>query len=576
MNPKGAPRSEQPDMNGSAPNVHRWSASYPAGVAQTVNTAALVSLKELVEEAFRSEGAKVALIQMGRRFTFAELDRYSLQFAAWLQSEGVRKGDRVAIMLPNVLQYGVVLCAAFRVGAVVVNINPLFTAREVQLQLEDSGATVLVALANVLEAVAPVLARTAVRRVCVTEVGDLLGGFKRLVVNRVARRGAGKRFAVIPCAIAWAEAVRRGSAETYVEVPVAGADLSFLQYTGGTTAAPKAAALTHANLCANILQSQAWVKGALRPSGLAVTALPLYHIFALEGNFLLFLRLGWSNLLIVNARDVRGFVKELGKYRPGFISGVNTLFRALLSTPGFTELDFSDLQIALTGGMDTSRTIAEEWSKVTGVALTQGWGLTECSPGVCINPPDADFNGSVGVPMPSTQVLVIGEDGAEVAAGQIGELCVKGPQVMSGYWKQAELTAQAFTADGWLRTGDLGRMDERGFVFIVDRLSDVINVSGFKVYPNEVEAVATERPDVAQAAAVAEIDERGDEKVALYVVPAAKEVDVAALLKHCRESLAPYKVPRQVHVRTELPMSNVGKVLRKFLRPAPTVPPALG
>jgi long-chain acyl-CoA synthetase len=226
--------------------------------------------------------------------------------------------------------------------------------------------------------------------------------------------------------------------------------------------------------------------------------------------------------------------------------------------------------------MDTSRTIAEEWSKVTGVALTQGWGLTECSPGVCINPPDADFNGSVGVPMPSTQVLVIGEDGAEVAAGQIGELCVKGPQVMSGYWKQAELTAQAFTADGWLRTGDLGRMDERGFVFIVDRLSDVINVSGFKVYPNEVEAVATERPDVAQAAAVAEIDERGDEKVALYVVPAAKEVDVDALLKHCRESLAPYKVPRQVHVRTELPMSNVGKVLRKFLRPTPTVPAALG
>ena len=354
MNPKGAPRSEQPDMNGSAPNVHRWSASYPAGVAQTVNTDALVSLKELVEEAFRSEGAKVALIQMGRRFTFAELDRYSLSSPPGSKAKVCEKVIGSQLCCRTCWQYGVVLCAAFRVGAVVVNINPLFTAREVQLQLEDSGATVLVALANVLEAVAPVLARTAVRRVCVTEVGDLLGGFKRLVVNRVARRGAGKRFAVIPCAIAWAEAVRRGSAETYVEVLVAGADLSFLQYTGGTTAAPKAAALTHANLCANILQSQAWVKGALRPSGLAVTALPLYHIFALEGNFLLFMRLGWSNLLIVNARDVRGFVKELGKYRPGFISGVNTLFRALLSTPGFTELHFSDLQIALTGGMDTS------------------------------------------------------------------------------------------------------------------------------------------------------------------------------------------------------------------------------
>ena len=432
----------------------------------------------------------------------------------------------------------------------------------------------LVALANVLEAVAPVLARTTVRRVCVTEVGDLLGGFKRLVVNRVARRGAGKRFAVIPCAIAWAEewarkrrnlcrgaGCRRGSVVSAIH--------------GRNDGGPESGS-AHARQSVREHSAVAGVgQGALRPSGLAVTALPLYHIFALEGNFLLFMRLGWSNLLIVNARDVRGFVKELGKYRPGFISGVNTLFRALLSTPGFTELDFSDLQIALTGGMDTSRTIARSGRR-SPESRSRRAGASRSVLQVCINPPDADFNGSVGVPMPSTQVLVIGEDGAEVAAGQIGELCVKGPQVMSGYWKQAELTAQAFTADGWLRTGDLGRMDERGFVFIVDRLSDVINVSGFKVYPNEVEAVATERPDVAQAAAVAAIDERGDEKVALYVVPAAKEVDVAALLKHCRESLAPYKVPRQVHVRTQLPMSNVGKVLRKFLRPAPTVPPALG
>ena len=545
-----------------------WLKSYPPGVPETVDLTRLRSLKALLEQACAEFADSVAFAQMGTEMTYRELDERSRRFGAWLQRDGFKKGDRIAIMLPNVLQYPVAIFGALRVGLVVVNINPMFTPPELHEQLSDSGATAIVVLEEFAHAVEAVAGRTSLRRVFVTSVGDLLSFPKSWIVNYVARRRrrvpAGRRR--IRGAVKFKWAIGPEDRLTLQHVDVGAEDLAFLQYTGGTTGVPKGAMLTHGNLCANLLQSHAWIKGTLVERGVLVTAIPLYHIYALEGNCLLFAMLGWKNVLIVNPRDFPAFVAELKNYPIAFFSGVNTLFKALLNTPGFGELDFSPLKVTLAGGMALEPSIAMRWKEVTGNSITQAWGLTETSPGACINPPGTEYTGSIGLPLPSTDIAIKDDGGHDVAIGELGEICVRGPQVMRGYWNRADETAKVMLFGGWLRTGDIGRMNERGFVYLEDRRKDVIVVSGFKVYPSEVEGVAATYPHILEAVAIASPDARSGEVVVLYVVSANPGTTERELIDHCRKSLAAYKVPKRVYFRSELPKTIVGKVLRKALR----------
>jgi long-chain acyl-CoA synthetase len=545
-----------------------WLKSYPAGVPAQIDPSAMRTLVELIDGSVKRYADSVAYAQMGRSITYRDIDQLSRNFGAYLQKTcRMVKGDRLAIMLPNVLQYPVAMFAALRSGLAVVNTNPLYTAPELEHQLNDSGATAILVLENFAHVVEKILPRTQVKHVFVTSVGEMLGFPKSAIVNLVVRK---VRKQVPPWqisgAVAFKDAIRAGAGLRFDAVEVGPSDLAFLQYTGGTTGVAKGAMLTHANVSANILQAEAWVGPSFRAPDTLITPIPLYHIFALTANCLLFLRLGWRNVLIINPRDFPAVIKELKRYPFAFISGVNTLFNALLNTPGFETVDFSRLKITLGGGMAVQASVASKWKEVTGQILTQAWGLTETSPAACINPPLEDFNGSIGLPIPSTDIAIKNDAGEDLPIGEIGEICVRGPQVTAGYWKRPDETAKVMLPGGWLRTGDIGRMDDRGYVYIEDRKKDMILVSGFNVYPNEVEAVAASHPGVLEAAAVAQSDEKSGEVVALYVVRKNPALSEREVIEFCRQSLAAYKVPRHVYFRQELPKSNVGKILRKALR----------
>jgi long-chain acyl-CoA synthetase len=506
---------------------------------------------------------------MGKSITFAELDTLSTAFGAWLQGIGCKKGTRVALMMPNVLQYPVCLFGTIRAGCTVVNVNPLYTARELEHQLKDSGATVIVIFENAAATLAQVIARTPVRKVVVTGIGDLLGFPKGPITNFVIRRIKKMVPAYsLPGAVRFNDALARGAALKLDPVGVAGEDIAFLQYTGGTTGVSKGAVLTHRNMVANTLQVVAYMPELGEFTNPAViTALPLYHIFALTTNMLVFTRVGGNNVLITNPRDLPGFVRELAKVRFTFITGVNTLFNALLNTPGFDKLDFSSLKVALGGGMAVQAAVSERWRKATGRHICQGWGLTESSPvGTANLPRNTEFTGSIGYPIPSTEISIRDDDGNALPVGSIGEICIRGPQVMRGYWNRPEETAQVMLPGGWLRTGDVGRMDERGRTFIEDRKKDMILVSGFNVYPNEVEGVVAQMPGVLEAAAVAQPDEKSGEVVALFIVKKDPSLTADEVIAYCKRELTPYKVPKAVHFRGELPKTNVGKILRRSLR----------
>jgi len=547
-----------------------WLASYPSGVPAEIDPSRYTSIAAMADESFRSFADRTAYVQMGRGLTYGELDAKSTAFAAWLQQRaGLKRGDRVAIMMPNVLQYPIALFGVLRAGGTVVNTNPLYTTRELQHQLVDSGAEIIVILENFAHVLQDVIAHTAVRKVIVTSVGELLGFPKGAIVDFVVRKiRKGVPDWQLPGALRLADVLNEGSSLQYQRVELTHANLAFLQYTGGTTGVSKGAMLSHGNMVANVLQSSAWIADTLPPGEhhTAITALPLYHIFALTANCILFLRLGWTNILITNPRDFPAFVKELKKYPFTYISGVNTLFNALLHTPGFDSVDFSHLRCTLGGGMAVQRAVAERWKQVTGCILTQAWGLTETSPAACINPPTEDFNDSIGLPISSTEVAIVNDDGQELPIGESGEICVRGPQVMQGYYNRPDETAKVMLPGGWLRTGDIGRLDARGYVYIEDRKKDMINVSGFNVYPNEVESVAVTHPGVVEAAAVAKADERSGEAVALFVVRKDPALTAEAVIEHCRAALTGYKVPRYVYFKAELPKTNVGKILRRELR----------
>ena len=548
-----------------------WLKSYPPQVPAEIDRSRLRTLKELLETTCGQHTDRVAFIQMGAKLTYRQLDELSRGFAAWLQQAGFGKGDRLAIMLPNTLQYPIALFGALRAGLIVVNTNPLYTPPELQHQLADCGATVIVVLENFAHVVEKVLPDTQLKHVLVTAVGDYLSFPKSLIVNYVVRH---VRKQVPPWHMAVASsfkaAVSSGLQRPLEPVNLTSDDLAFLQYTGGTTGVAKGAMLSHGNVSSNVLQSEAWLGATFGDFRYAqatlLTAIPLYHVFALSCNCLLFSRLGWTNLLIINPRDMKSMIADMIRHPCAFISGVNTLFNAMLHAPGFDRIDFSKLRVTLGGGMAVQAAVAERWQQRTGCLLTQAWGLTETSPAACINPPSEQFNGSIGLPISSTEISIKDDEGRDLELGQTGEICVRGPQVMRGYWNRPDETAKVMLPGGWLRTGDVGRMDARGFVYIEDRKKDMILVSGFKVFPNEVEAVAAQHPGILEAAAIAQPDEHSGEVVALFVVRKDPALTEKEIIEYCRKSLVAYKVPRHVYFRTELPKSNVGKILRKALR----------
>jgi long-chain acyl-CoA synthetase len=547
-----------------------WLAHYPAGVPETIDVDTYPSVLAVVEEAFERFHHRPAFRNFGRTLSYGDIDRMSAQFAGYLTGAlKLGKGDRSAIMLPNVLQYPIVLVGAMRAGLTVVNTNPMYTGRELQHQLADSGARAIVGLDNFAATLQKVVRDTAVEHVVTTGIGDLLGFPKGALIN-FALKYVKKMVPAfkLPGAVRFADALARGASQPHAKVELGHDDIVFLQYTGGTTGVAKGAMLTHGNMVANMLQASAWIGNLMTPGEeIIITALPLYHIFSLTANGLVFLRLGGLNWLITNPRDMPGFVKELGKVRFTGITGVNTLFNGLLNTPGFDKLDFSAPRLTLGGGMAVQRAVAERWKKVTGCTLAEAYGLTETSPAVCINPLDlAEYNGSIGLPIPSTDVEIWSEDNRPLPVGEAGELMVRGPQVMKGYWNRPQETAQVLTAEGWLHSGDIARMDADGFFYIVDRKKDMILVSGFNVYPNEVEDVVAHHPGVAEVAAVGVPDEHSGEVVKLFVVKKDPALTEEALRQYCHDQLTGYKRPKYIEFRDSLPKSNVGKILRRELR----------
>ncbi len=548
-----------------------WLKNYPAGVPADINPDEYPSLNAMFAESCARFGAMPAYANLGRTLTYDELDDRSTRFAAWLQQvAGLRKGDRVALMMPNLLQYPIAVFGLLRAGLTVVNTNPLYTHRELSHQLNDSGAKAILILENFAHVLAEVLHETAIETVIVTGVGDQLKFPKSVLANLVIRH-VRKQVPPwsIPGAVRFNQVLAEGRFLTFTPVAVGHADTAFLQYTGGTTGIAKGAVLTHRNMVSNLLQACAWLGTKISIGGgdIAIASLPLYHIFSLTANCLAFMRLGACNVLITNPRDFPGFVKELGQHRFTFFSGVNTLFNALMHTPGFSELDFSSLKITLGGGMAVQEAVARRWKQVTGNVLTQAWGLTETSPAACINPFELDeFNGSIGLPISSTEVSIRDDAGNDVGLNVGGEICVRGPQVMDGYWNRPDETAKVMLPGGWFRTGDLGYMNDAGFVFIQDRKKDMINVSGFNVYPNEVEDVIARHPGVREVAAVSQPDEKSGEVVAVFVVPKDPALTADDIIAFCHGELTGYKIPRHVYFRKELPKTNVGKIMRRTLR----------
>ncbi len=551
-----------------------WLANYPAGVSAEIDADEFSSIPQVLRVSIEKYRDKPAFSNLGKTLTYAEIDRLSAQFAAYLLGElKLKKGDRVAIMMPNCLQYPIAMFGILRAGLTVVNVNPMYTPRELKHQLVDSGALAILVIDNFGRTVQDALPGTPVRQVITTGLGDMLGFPKGAIVNFVLRHV--KKMVPdydIAGAIRFSNALSLGQRHTLPDVQIDSGDIAFLQYTGGTTGVSKGAMLTHRNLIANMQQAATWVGTNVKQGEeLIVTALPLYHIFALTANCLVFMKFGASNLLITNPRDMPGFVKELKAVPFTAITGVNTLFNGLLNTPGFSDIDFSKLHLTLGGGMAVQRAVAEKWKQVTGVTLAEAYGLTETSPAVCINPLDLrEYNGSIGLPVPSTEVCVKDESGNMLPVDEVGELCVRGPQVMKGYWQRPEETAAVIDDDGWLHTGDMARMDKDGYFYIVDRKKDMILVSGFNVYPNEVEDVIALMPGVLEVAAVGVVDDKSGEAVKVVIVkkdPALTAEDVKA---HARANLTGYKHPKYVEFRDELPKTNVGKILRRELRDSPT------
>ncbi|NTJ64716.1 long-chain fatty acid--CoA ligase [Agrobacterium rhizogenes] len=548
-----------------------WLASYPDIVPAELPTLEHASLAELLEESCARYADRPAFTSMGKSITYRDLDMQTRKIAAWLQSLGLQKGDRVAVMMPNVLQNPIAAYGILRAGLVVVNVNPLYTPRELEHQLRDCGAKAIFVLENFAHTVEQVLAHTDVRHVVVTALGDMLG-LKGHIVNLIVRKV--KKLVPawsIPGHRSFKGVIAEGSRLPLKLSELTGSDIAFLQYTGGTTGVAKGAILTHANLLANQLQLLLWLQSAYinkpRPEQLTfVCALPLYHIFALTVNSLMGMSLGGHNVLIANPRDIPAFIKELGKYKFDMFPGLNTLFNALMNNPEFTKLDLSNTA-TLAGGMAVQRPVAERWQKMTGAWITEGYGLSETSPVASANRFDSsEFSGTIGLPITGTDFDIRDENGNSLPLGEVGEICIRGPQVMAGYWKQPAETARVMTADGFFRSGDMGFMDERGYTKIVDRKKDMILVSGFNVYPNEIEEVAVMHPGVLEAAAIGVPDPHSGEAVKLFIVkkdPALTEADVKA---HCAANLTNYKRPRFIEFRTELPKSNVGKILRKELR----------
>ncbi|MBB6248605.1 long-chain-fatty-acid--CoA ligase [Rhodanobacter sp. A1T4] len=551
-------------------NERPWLDHYPAGVPAQINIDDYASVAAVIDEAFTNFADRPAFTNFGKTLSYREIDESSRQFAGYLTGVlKLGKGDRIAIMLPNVLQYPIALFGALRAGLVVVNTNPMYTARELRHQLEDSGAKAILVLDNFAATLQEVLAQTHVQHVVTTGLGDLLGA-KGVLIN-FALKHIKKMVPAfnIPHAVRFRDALVQGKAHPLKPVQLSHDDIAFLQYTGGTTGVAKGAMLTHGNMVANMLQAGAWFSAKIRPGEeIIITALPLYHIFALTCNCFIFLRFGGQSILVTNPRDMPAFVKELASVKFTSITGVNTLFNGLLNTPGFDRVDFSHLRMSFGGGMAVQRTVAEKWQKVTGCALVEGYGMTESSPVATINPlvDGARFSGSIGLPIPSTEIGIQDDDGKPLAMGEVGEICIRGPQVMKGYWEQPAETSKVLSSDGWLRTGDLGRIDETGLVYIVDRKKDMILVSGFNVYPNEIEDTVMQNPGVAEVAAVGVPDEHSGEVVKLFVVRKDPNLTVEALKEFCRENFTGYKRPKLIEFRDELPKSNVGKILRRELR----------
>jgi long-chain acyl-CoA synthetase len=545
-----------------------WLKSYPKDVPAEIDVNAYASIRDVFEQVVAKFAERPAYTCMGRSITFADLNARATAFGAFLQGRGLAKGARVALMMPNILPYPVCLFGTLNAGCTVVNVNPLYTARELEHQLSDSGAEVIVVVENFAHTLQEVVARTKVKHVVVTSIGELMG-LKGMLVDFVLRY-VKKRVPAwrIPGAIRLSTALEEGAKRKLERRPIGHEDIAFLQYTGGTTGVAKGAMLLHRNVIANVLQARAWVKPVLGDTRhVIITPLPLYHIFSLTANCLIFMTLGAENVLITNPRDIPGFVKEMSKHPFTAFTGVNTLFNALLNNPEFARLDFSTLRMSLGGGMAVQQAVAERWKKVTGVPLIEAYGLTESSPAATMNPLDLpDYNGSIGLPIPSTDIVLRDDEGRDVPIGERGEICIKGPQVMAGYWNRPDETAKVLDKDGWLATGDIGMMDERGFVRIVDRKKDMILVSGFNVYPNEIEAVVVTHPGVLECAAIGVPDAKSGEAVKLFVVKRDENLTAEELLAHCRAKLTGYKCPREVEFRNELPKSNVGKILRRELR----------
>lgn len=554
-----------------------WIRSYPSGVPSDIDPTRYRSVVHLMEEAFANYASRNAYVCMDKFLTYAEVDAMSRQLGAWLQAQGLERGARVALMMPNVLQYPVAIAAVLRAGYIVVNVNPLYTPRELEYQLKDSGAEAIIILENFAHTLQQVIARTRIKVAVVATMGDLLGTVKGTIVNVVVRKVKKMvpRFS-LPNAISFRTALREGASLRLEPVSLGHDDIAFLQYTGGTTGLSKGAMLSHRNVIANLLQNEAWLQPALDKEPkvdalVFVCALPLYHIFALTVCCLMGTRIGGLNILIPNPRDIPGLVKELGKYKFNLLPAVNTLYNALLNHPDFAKLDFSALKLCNGGGMAVQRAVNDRWRAVTGKSIIEGYGLSETSPVATANPADADeFTGTIGLPLPSTEIAILDDDGNEVPLGQPGEIAIRGPQVMEGYWQKPDETARVMTRENFFRSGDIGVMDERGYVRIVDRKKDMVLVSGFNVYPNEVEDIVASHPGVLECAVVGVPDPNTGEAVKVFVVRRDPSLTAEQLMAWCHEQMTAYKRPKLIEFRSELPKSNVGKILRRELRQATT------
>ncbi len=552
---------------------HIWLKSYPQGVPAVIEPAQYQSLVHLLEESFKKFASRNAYVCMDAYLTYGELDTYSKQMAAWLQSRGMQKGARVAVMMPNVLQYPIAIAAILRAGYAVVNVNPLYTPRELEHQLKDSGAEAIIVLENFATTLEQVIAKTGVKHVVVASMGEMLGTLKGMLVNFVVR----KVKKMVPDfslqnTVTFKQVLAQGARMPLAKVELHHNDVAFLQYTGGTTGVSKGATLTHRNVIANVLQNDAWIQPALAkaPKVEAMTiicALPLYHIFALTACSMMGTRWGALNVLIPNPRDIPGFIKELNKYKFNMFPAVNTLYNGLMNNPEFAKLDFSGLKISLGGGMAVQQAVADRWVKMTGCPILEAYGLSETSPGATSNPADATaYTGTIGLPIPSTEIAILDDDGQPVAPGQPGEIAIRGPQVMAGYWNNPDETAKVMTADGFFKSGDVGIMDERGYTRIVDRKKDMILVSGFNVYPNEIEGVIAGHPDVLECACIGVSDAHSGEAIKLFVVRRNQALTSEQLMEFCKTQFTAYKKPKYIEFRDDLPKTNVGKILRRELR----------